>query len=248
MKAIQFSRWMAQLSSLNPEQRDQLRSKLSPASEHPQDAIKAPSHCPHCQSKELRPWGSSGDLPRYRCKSCRRTFNALTKTPLARLRKKDKWFEQSKAMIEGTSISKTAERCGVDYKTSFRWRHRFLGAPCLDKPKTLSGIVESDEMFILESYKGKRSEMPRPSRKRGGKATKRGVSSEQIPVIVARDRAGATVGGRLPQAPGAARVLPRAESGTLLCEAVGRSRAGPGRSGARPAARRRRGRRTGFRC
>ena len=41
MKAVQFSRWMAQLSSLNPEQRDQLRSKLLPAARHWQDAIKA---------------------------------------------------------------------------------------------------------------------------------------------------------------------------------------------------------------
>ncbi|MDR8017151.1 IS1595 family transposase, partial [Pseudomonas guguanensis] len=40
MKAVQFSRWMAQLSSLNPEQRDQLRSKLLPAARHSQDAIK----------------------------------------------------------------------------------------------------------------------------------------------------------------------------------------------------------------
>ncbi|SEK00743.1 hypothetical protein SAMN05216280_109110, partial [Ectopseudomonas oleovorans] len=91
MKAVQFSRWMAQLSSLNPEQRDQLRSKLLPAARHWQDAIKAPSHCPHCQSRELRPWGSSGDLPRYRCKVCGKTSNALTGTPMARLRKRHLW-------------------------------------------------------------------------------------------------------------------------------------------------------------
>jgi transposase-like protein len=155
--------------------------------------------CPHCKSRDVTLWGSASPLPRYRCKNCRRTFNALTKTPLARLRKKDKWFEQSKAMIEGVSISKTAERCDIDYKTAFLWRHRFLGAPCLDKPKTLSGIVESDETFILESYKGKRSDMPRASRKRGGKATKRGISSEQIPVIVVRDRTGATLDAVLPK-------------------------------------------------
>ena len=89
-------------------------------------------------------------------------------------------------MIDGASVSKTAERCDVDYTTAFRWRHRFLEALSLDKPKNLSGIVEGDETFILESFKGKRSGIPRASRKRGGKAAKRGLCAEQIPVIVAR--------------------------------------------------------------
>jgi transposase-like protein len=155
--------------------------------------------CPHCQGHEIVHWGRASALPRYRCKSCGRTFNALTKTPLARLRKKNRWDEQSRAMIEGASIAKTAERCGVHYTTAFRWRHRFLASPAQDKPKALLGIVESDETFILESYKGKRSDMPRAPRKRGGKAAKRGLSAEQIPVIVARDRNGATIDAVLPK-------------------------------------------------
>jgi len=155
--------------------------------------------CPHCQSHEIVLWGSASALPRYRCKGCGRTFNALTKTPLARLRKKSKWQEQSRAMIDGTSIAKAAERCGVHFTTAFRWRHRFLTSISLDKPKTLHGIVESDETFILESYKGKRSDMPRAPRKRGGKAAKRGLSAEQIPVLVARDRSGATTDAVLPK-------------------------------------------------
>lgn len=76
--------------------------------------------------------------------------------------------------------------------TAFRWRHRFLAAAALDKPIRLEGIVEADETFILESFKGRRAELPRPARKRGGKASKRGLSAEQIPVLVARDRSGQT--------------------------------------------------------
>ena len=78
------------------------------------------------------------------------------------------------------------------------WRHRFLAALNFDKPASLSGLVEADETFILESFKGKRAGLPRPSRKRGGKASKSGLSSEQIPVIVARDRTGATLDAVLP--------------------------------------------------
>src|SRR5215213_1757044 len=56
-----------------------------------------------------------------------------------------------------------AKRCGVAASTAFRWRHRFLQAPALDKPTKLTGIVEADETFILESFKGKRSDLPRPA-------------------------------------------------------------------------------------
>jgi len=54
-------------------------------------------------------------------------------------------------------------------------------------------------MFVLESFKGKRSDLPRPSRKRGGKAGKRGLSAEQIPIVVVRDRHGATFDAVLPK-------------------------------------------------
>lgn len=155
--------------------------------------------CPHCDNHDVVRWGQASDLPRYRCKACRRTFNALTKTPLANLRMKDKWAAQTEALIEGVSTAKAARRCGVHYTTAFRWRHRFLAALAGDKPKALTGIVEGDETFILESFKGKRSGMPRKSRKRGGKSAKRGLSAEQIPVIVARDRQGATTDAVLPK-------------------------------------------------
>ncbi len=155
--------------------------------------------CPHCANRDVILWGKASGLPRYRCRGCGRTFNGLTKTPLAHLRKREKWQEHAQSMIDGNTVSKAAKRSEVAYTTAFRWRHRFLEALSCDKPKTLSGIVEGDETFILESFKGKRSGLPRKSRKRGGKAAKRGLSAEQIPVIVARDRNGATIDGVLPK-------------------------------------------------
>ena len=94
-------------------------------------------------------------------KSCGRTFNALTKTPMAHLRKKERWLDHARAMIEGKSLAKTAELCGVHPTTAFRWRHRFLRAPASDKPRSLRGIVEADETFVLESFKGRCSDLPR---------------------------------------------------------------------------------------
>jgi transposase-like protein len=148
--------------------------------------------CPHCGGDSIHRWGGASGKPRYRCTGCRKTFNPLTGTPLAGLHYPDRWQDQASALISGESLARAAKRCDVHPSTAFRWRHRFLVALNLDKPTTLSGLVEADETFILESFKGKRSDLPRKSRKRGGKASKRGLSVEQIPVIVARDRTGAT--------------------------------------------------------
>src|SRR5207245_4867426 len=99
----------------------------------------------------------------------------------------------------GGRLPQAGNRCGVSGTTAFRRRHRFLATAALDKPIQLSGIVEADETFILESFKGKRSDLPRAARKRGGKAAKRGLSGKQIPILVARYRSGATTHAVLPQ-------------------------------------------------
>ncbi len=163
------------------------------------DARFARGGCPHCRSPEVRPRGSARGAPRYRCAQCRKTFNAFTGTPVAGLHKKDRWLDQAQALIAGESLAKAAERCQIDPSTAFRWRHRFLAALNLDKPERLSGVVEADETFILESFKGRRGGLIRPARRRGGKAKKRGLSAEQIPVIVARDRSGTTLDAVLPR-------------------------------------------------
>jgi len=155
--------------------------------------------CPHCGGDKVGLWGRANGMPRYRCKECRKTFSPLTGTPLAGLHYKDRWMDQARALMSGESVAKAAERCAIDHTTAFRWRHRFLCALNLDKPTSLSGIVEADETFVLESFKGKHKDLPRPPRKRGGKASKRGLSDEQIPVIVARDRTGATLDAVLPR-------------------------------------------------
>ena len=52
--------------------------------------------CPHCAGREIIAWGRANGLTRFRCKSCRRTFNALTKTPIARLRKRELWIDHAR--------------------------------------------------------------------------------------------------------------------------------------------------------
>ena len=94
-------------------------------------------------------------------------------------------------MIAGETVRAAARRGGVHQNTSFRWRHRFLAKLSEAKPSPLHGIVAADETDCLESFKGRR-DLPRPARQRGGQAAKRGLSDEQIPVLIARDRTTAT--------------------------------------------------------
>jgi transposase-like protein len=229
MRSEDFSAWLAAIGGLSAEQRREALQALEAANREERDpttadlaqvpakeggkrrgrradALGTTSHerveargCPHCAGREVVGWGRSHGLLRFRCKSCGRTFNALTKTPMAHLRKKDRWLDHARAMIEGKSLGKTAALCGVHPTTAFRWRHRFLRAPASDKPRSLRGIVEADETFILESFKGRWSDLPRKARKRGGTARHAGLYQDNIPILVARDRKGATFDAVLPQ-------------------------------------------------
>lgn len=147
--------------------------------------------CPHCSSLEITKWGMSAGLQRYKCKEqeCGKTFNALTKTPLARLRKRDAWGQYVKCLTESKTIKQSAQELGVAVTTAFRWRHRFLSSPTVKKISEVTGIVEADEMFFLESYKGKRTINHREPRKRGGMGDKR-KKDEQIAVLIVKDRSG----------------------------------------------------------
>jgi transposase-like protein len=156
------------------------------------ERMKKMPQCPSCGSSCIGRWGHRQGLQRYRCRDCKRTFNALTGTPLARLRKKELWPTFAFCLMEGKTVRGSAEICGVHPNTTFRWRHRFLNPPKELKPERLEGIVEADETFFLESKKGQRQGLERRPRKRGGKASKRGRSKEVIFVLVARDRSGST--------------------------------------------------------
>jgi hypothetical protein len=61
------------------------------------------------------------------------------------------------------------------------------------QPAALTGVAEVDETYFLLSFKGKRQGLDRKPRKRGGRASQRGLSHEQVPVLVARDRSGVTM-------------------------------------------------------
>lgn len=165
-----------------------------------EERANAIEHCPRCGHQSVK-WGTRNGVPRFKCKNsavevdgsrvCGKTFTALTGTPLARLHNKDKLIVNARCMIEGKSVRKTAAELGLSKATAFRWRHIFLHHFKSYQPAQLSGLVEADETFFLESFKGKRggaAALGRKPKKRGTPAKKRGLSAEQIPVLVARER------------------------------------------------------------
>lgn len=204
MDSNEFSRFLARVDLLDEEQRSTLQDLLSQpgTAEHRMAELldgAMPRLCPSCDGEHIGNWGKAHGLPRYRCRDCRRTFNALTGTPLSRLRRKESWQGFGAALQEGQSIRRSADTCGVARSTAFRWRHRFLSAA--KNAQALCGIVEADETYFRRSYKGSRLWSPAsdkaPPR---SKPRQRGLSSrvsgaslhERVPVLIMRDRSGNT--------------------------------------------------------
>lgn len=226
MQARPFKQLLTQLESLTRRQREQLLALLLPAAKLDKvtDVIEQASAsrlaCPACGSQHLDRHGRANGLQRYRCRECGRTCNALSGTPLARLRHKERWLDYLTTMLDSRSVRRSAFELGVAGATSFRWRHRFLKVSKDDRAPLLGGIAEADEMYLLESHKGSRT-LDRPARKRGGKATKRGISHEQMCILVARDRSGQTLDwvpgkGPVTRAQLDRHLLPRIERDLLL--------------------------------
>ncbi len=209
MKPQEFQALLEQLGDLSEVQRSALAAALK-GNGSAADVIAlietrfavAPV-CGHCKSAAFGSWGVASGLRRYKCKCCSRTFNALTGTPLAQLHRREAWLEYARALVDGVSLRKAAERCGIHLETSFRWRHRFLASPKTAKAKAVTGIVEADETFIRKSAKGSKKITGRSPRKRGGTAKKKGLSTDDYDaVLIVRDRHGQTTDALLPDLKG----------------------------------------------
>lgn len=189
MRTEHFNRIMSRLDALSPAQLDELAKavddrRASVASYQAIDTARGEACCRHCGSLAVVRYGRAHGLQRYRCKDCHRTSSAITGTPLSGLRMKQRFSVNTACMGQRMTVRQTAAECGVAVSTAFRWRHRFLTAIVAQQPTAVEGLLEADETYFLLSMKGQRG-LPRPARSRGGKAKKRGLSKEQVPVLVA---------------------------------------------------------------
>lgn len=151
--------------------------------------------CPECESEHIVRFGKyptivDGEEVKkqcYRCKACKKTFTDLTNTVLYRTCHLNHWIKFVECMIEGYSLRKSADLIGnITHVTLFYWRHKLLSSLKQIKIPNFEGIVEMDETYFLYSEKGQRKIKDRKPRKRG-------ISNEQVCVLVARDRDKMTV-------------------------------------------------------
>lgn len=128
-----------------------------------------------------------------------------------RSKKTDKWIPLIECMLKGLSLRETALLIGITHVTAFYWRHKVLSALAKESIGNFEGLVEVDETYFLESHKGRRVIPNRKPRKRCGSASKRGISNEQVCVLVARDRNKTTLSKRV----GSGRILMEQIDNTL---------------------------------
>lgn len=152
-----------------------------------------PCSCPRCGSdmRFIRK-GFSNGKQRYQCKSCgaKFTFDAGKITAHSH-QTPDKWVVAIEDTFDGSSIDVLADHLGVYHSTAFNIRHKILNAleNLISDVDSLAGMIEADETYVLESQKGVKV-THRKARLHGAKATKRGLSDEQICICVAADREG----------------------------------------------------------
>ena len=192
MKTEEFNKWLAALNHLTTRQSRILQEKLNKRAQGKQvsNFLETPHQeirCPHCHTSSFTRWGKRNDLQRYKCKKCHKTFNSLTDSPLARLRRKGHWMDYAHCIKEGLTIRQAAKACDIHPNTAFRWRHRFLTNTKEIKAPLLEGIVETNHMYLRKSEKGSRK-LKRPARQRGDDNPSGRQKLENICVLVSRDR------------------------------------------------------------
>ena len=143
--------------------------------------------CPRCGSLKYKKNGKRKGVQNYTCQSCKRGFTPYTGTWLAHIHKKHKLIPYLKLMKQGLSLDKIKEKLNINKKTAFDWRHKINASMSDIEDESFSGITESDETFFLLSEKGSK-DLDRAARKRGKSVKKRGISDEQVAVIVSTDR------------------------------------------------------------
>lgn len=195
MKTADLQTLASQIPSLDVEQIKHLSEALATQNGKKLSAYilskDVPTQCPHCKHPDFHKHGKRNDIRRYRCKSCRKTFNGLTKTPLARLRKKGRWIKFAEALIAGQTVREAAAHCGIDKNTSFRWRHRFLQSLAKIEPAVLTGIIELSETYFKYSEKGAKKP-DTPVQDSVVVPSQSDTKPKQVCVVFARDRHGQT--------------------------------------------------------
>lgn len=118
---------------------------------------------------------------------CKKNFRVSTGSVTAHLKKKELLKAYIPHMLSGYSLEKCAKLTGISKQTAFDWRYKILSAlGKFQQSQTLSGICESDDVFLEFSEKGNQ-DLERKSRKRGKSIfvkKKRGINEDKVAILI----------------------------------------------------------------
>ena len=163
--------------------------------------------CPHCKSDLVKKNGSIDGKQRFKCNTCNKTFGILSNTCIHALKKKHLWMAFIELTLNSNSIRKIAKKLNLSIQTVFDWRHKLLAAIDNVFTKDFHGVVEIDDIYMRLNQKGCRENFIEALRRTktitnryGSKVSmrikgnkKRGISNNQVSILLTTDRYG-TIG------------------------------------------------------
>lgn len=153
-----------------------------------------PEKCPHCRKEtKMIKKGKECGKQRYQCQECHHYFTYDSHTIMSNLKiTEEEFIEVCKDTLNLVPIKQTAARLNRTIQTVFNNRHKFLVLLediLFNEDSYLSGTIEIDETYELESSKGTHPDN-RKARKRGEPSKYRGISHEQVCIVTSTDRQG----------------------------------------------------------
>lgn len=120
--------------------------------------------CPYCKGKNIVGFGKNGNIKRFKCKACSKTFTLFTNTILEKTKYHwDIWIAVLSMVLNNIPVEHIVETLHkdyklleLDYKTVFLWKHKIIHALASMPLPRLSGVIQIDETFFRESQKGSR--------------------------------------------------------------------------------------------
>lgn len=189
------SELLISISKLSKHQRECLnRTIINALKLNDEYQNKRPDTCPCCgNASPMIKKGKRNNKQRFLCKDCNRVFTYDTGTITSYSKIELSKFQ---AIVLDTlsciPIKTTAANHNVNVSTVFEIRHKLLAAlehVLTIEGQLLSGTVEIDETYELQSEKGSRA-ISRKARHRGEPSNYRGLSHEQICIVTTTDRNG----------------------------------------------------------
>ncbi len=150
--------------------------------------VNKPISCPHCNSEKIIGFGSYREKKRFRCKSCSKTFNEMTGTPMSNLKKTDKFSDYLELFSQRLSLRDLATKLEISVRTAFDWRHKILTALSNYNGGYFDGIVESDDKQFEFSEKGRKDLKRKPYKRPSDREKEQGNTNKKVVVVVSSDR------------------------------------------------------------